>query len=126
MKTPEVANLHNEVFKTLMKEGHITKVFTLSPDKNEAYYNPHRSLVKMGRTSTKVRPVFDASARDRHGNSLNDALFTGSKKQRDPTKILIRFRRFPVAISSDIKQMFFCFDIRQEDLKYQRFLWRNM
>ncbi|TRY80870.1 hypothetical protein TCAL_13799 [Tigriopus californicus] len=117
-KNPKVAELYKETFRSLRAEGHVPK--------DEAYYNPHRPVVKMRRTSTKVRPVYNASASDRHGNSLNDAVFIGQKNPRDLTKILIRFRRFPVAILSDIKQMFLCFDIRQEDLKYQHLLWRNM
>jgi len=44
---------------------------------NLTFYMPHRPVVKESSVSTKVRPVFDASAKDINGLSLNDCLYTG-------------------------------------------------
>jgi len=41
------------------------------------FYMPHRPVVKETSASTKVRPVFDASAKDGNGLSLNDCFATG-------------------------------------------------
>lgn len=41
------------------------------------FYLPHRLVVKEGSTSTKVRPVFDDSAKGPNGISLGDCLEAG-------------------------------------------------
>ena len=45
----------------------------VEPEKNEtsSHYLPHRGVVKDSSLTTKLRPVFNASARDRNGRSLN-------------------------------------------------------
>ncbi|GFV05383.1 DUF1758 domain-containing protein [Trichonephila clavipes] len=39
---------------------------------NECHYLPHRPVVKLDSATTKIRPVFDASAREKGKPSLND------------------------------------------------------
>ena len=47
-----------------------------------------------------MRIVFDAAAKHDE-KSLNDAIFSGPKLQRQLTNVLTRFRRAPVALSAD-------------------------
>ena len=63
---------------------------------------PHCPVVEEDRMSTIVRPVFDASAKGYNGVSLNDCLHTGLSLNPDMVKVLIRFRRWPIAITGDI------------------------
>ena len=44
---------------------------------NDAYYLPVHGVFKDNSTTTKVRPVFDASAKSSSGVSLNDQLLAG-------------------------------------------------
>ena len=57
----------------------------------------------MDKTTTKVRIMFDWSAKT-DGVSLNDVICAGSKLQKDLFDVLIRFKR-PVALDCDIKEM---------------------
>ena len=41
-----------------------------------------------------------------------------------PNYIITSFRQYAVALKADIKDMFFCVQMRKEDRGAQRFLWR--
>ena len=72
-----------------------------------------------------VRIVFDASAKY-EGILLNDRIHQGSKLQRDLFDVLLRFRRFPVAVVYDIAEMYLRIRISPEDKTYHKFLWRGI
>ena len=55
--------------------------------------------------TVKITKVFDASAKCQ-GISLNDAIYKGPKLQRDLFDVLMRFRRFPVAVVCDIAKVY--------------------
>jgi len=74
--------------------------------------------------TTKLRVVFDASAKTTTGQSLNTNLYTGRKLQQDLPRILIRARVHKVLFTADIKQMYRQIEIHSEDRDYLRILWR--
>ena len=59
----------------------------------------------MDKTSTKVKIVFDCSAK-MNGVSLNDVIYAGPKLQQELLDVLIRFRRKPIALGCDVKEMY--------------------
>lgn len=59
----------------------------------ESYYLPHRHVIKNNST-TKIRPVFDASAIEKNGLSLNQCLETGPNLIEQIPNILLRFRQY--------------------------------
>ena len=79
----------------------------------------------MDKTTTKVRIVFDCSAKT-DGVSLNDAIFAGPKLQKDLFDVLIRFRRNPIALACDIQQTFLQVEIEERDRPYFCLLWRDL
>ena len=60
------------------------------------------------------------------GKSLNDAMLTRPKLQRDVLEILLRFRQKPVALVADIKEMFSQIVLAEKDRRYHRLLWRDL
>ena len=92
---------------------------------NVTFYLPHRPVVKLSSTSTKIRPVFDASARGPNGLSLNDVVLTGPALMPSVQEVLLRFRRWRFGISGDIKRAFHQIRLRAEDRDAHRFLWRQ-
>ena len=78
----------------------------------------------MDKTTTKVRIVFDSSAKT-DGVSVNDVICAGPKLQKDLFDVLIRFRRNPVALACDIKEMYLQVEIEERDRPYFRVLWRD-
>ena len=61
---------------------------------NPTFYMPHHPVVRESSVTTKVRPVFDASAVGFNGLSLNDCLETGPCLLPNLLEILLRFRRW--------------------------------
>ncbi|XP_012273599.1 uncharacterized protein LOC105696037 [Orussus abietinus] len=91
----------------------------------EGYYLPHHPVIKEDSSTTKVRVVFDRSARTTSGLSLNDMLMSGPTVQDDVFTLLVRYRSFPVVLSADVEKMFRQIWIHPEDRTYQRILWRE-
>jgi len=71
----------------------------------------------MDKATTKVRIVFDCSAKT-DGLSLNDAICAGPKLQKDLFDVLIRFRRNPMALACDIKEMYLQVQIEERDTTF--------
>lgn len=93
-------------------------------DEGHFYYLAHQPVVKLSSATTKIRVVFDASAKDSKGQSLNDSLLTGEKLQKDIFSILLKFRIHKIVFTADIKQMYRQIWIEPKHTNYQRILWR--
>ena len=89
------------------------------------FYMPHRPVVKMSSTTTKVRPVFDASARGPNGVALNDVVEVGPVLMPNLLDVLLRFRRWRFGLSADIKKAFYQIRLDPQDQDAVRFLWRR-
>ena len=73
--------------------------------------------------STKLRVVYDASAKSGSGLSLNDCLESGPLLQNKFWDILIRTRFRPVVICEDIEKAFLQIKIRENETDCLRFHW---
>ena len=80
---------------------------------------------KADSTTTKLRVVFDGSAKTESGASLNDNLLVGPKIQDDLFNILNRFRFHRIALSADVAKMYRQVELDVPDRDYHRILWRN-
>ncbi|UYV67785.1 hypothetical protein LAZ67_5002051 [Cordylochernes scorpioides] len=121
---PEVYDQYRSFIKEYLELGHMSLVPKEDIIKGR-YYLPHHPVIKEKSCSTKLRVVFDASAKTDSGLSLNDALIPGPKIQQDLFYIILRFRIHPVAINADIAKMYRKIRISQEDSEFQRIVWRN-
>ena len=59
---------------------------------SDAFYLPMHRVENMASTTTKLRIVFDASAKITSGYSLNDQLLTGPNLYPLLTNVLMKFR----------------------------------
>ena len=92
---------------------------------SDVFYMPVHGVIKATSTSTRLRCVFDASAKSSTGVSLNDQLLVGPTLHPHLTTILSRFRLHAVAISSDISKMFRVIHLLPEEKDLHRFLVRS-
>ena len=95
-------------------------------DKNLAhYYMPVHGVFKSTLTTTKVRPVFDASAPTSNGVSLNDTLMQGPNLYPQLPDILLKFRTHIIGFSADISKMFREIKLHSDERDSHRFLLRD-
>ena len=125
LRKPELMAAYKDELKKLVDQGSCSMIGRRAKDDQLCFFVPHRPVVKPGAKSSKVRPVFDASCKDRTGISLNERLYNGPKRQRELPGILLRFRFGKVAMAADIRKMFHQFLTCEEDRPFQRFLWRD-
>ncbi|XP_018403165.1 PREDICTED: uncharacterized protein LOC108780075 [Cyphomyrmex costatus] len=112
--------------KDYEKSGHITKITAAElSETEETYFIPHQAVIRPDSLTTKLRVVFDASAKTTLGTSLNDKLMPGPNLHNDLIKILLRFRMHQHVITADIAQMFHQIRIDKRDRQLQLILWRN-
>ncbi|XP_036340243.1 uncharacterized protein LOC118749545 [Rhagoletis pomonella] len=102
------------------------KHMELAPESsNQMFYMPHHPVVKESSLTTKLRVVFNASAKSATGNSLNDALFVGPQLQQDSFSILTRFRTHRYAVTADIAKMYRQVCVSPKHVDLQRIVWRR-
>lgn len=89
------------------------------------FFLPHHPVLKPDSLTTKVRVVFDASAKTSNGYSLNDILLPGPNLQKDLIHILLRFRMHTYVVTADITMMFRQILVANEDCNLQLILWRD-
>ena len=92
---------------------------------SDSYYLPHHCVFKEDSSTTKLRVVFDASAKTSSGVSLNKLLLIGPKLQSDLFHIVLRLRLHAVAFSADIAKMYRQVALDKPDRDYHRLLWRE-
>lgn len=107
------------------KLGHMSPVRSEESRTQNYYYLPHHAVINENSSTTRLRVVFDASAKTSNGNSLNDVLLKGPKLQANIFAILVKFRCHSIAFSADIAKMYRQINVTKEDRKYQRIVWRK-
>lgn len=123
INNPTLKNLYSEFMQDYINSEHM--VITNAPgDTNNTYYIPHHCILKPDSTTTKLRVVFDASAKAPGCISLNDSLLIGPKLQKNIITILLNFRTHSHVFVADIKQMYRQILIKQDHRNFQRILWR--
>lgn len=115
------------VLKEYIELGHAEPVpvsdFNKRP--SDTYYLPIHVVYKQSSTTTKIRAVFDASAKSSTGISLNDTLQVGPTVHSPLLDVLIRFRGHRIAITADVSKMYRAVGLTEEDKDFHRFLWRS-
>ncbi|XP_018359711.1 PREDICTED: uncharacterized protein LOC108758964 [Trachymyrmex cornetzi] len=118
------ASLKSEYTRVIEEYMKMNYVSVIANDNDDGYYMPHHAVIKESSNTTKVRVVFDASAKTNNGTSLNDVLMTGPIIQDKLFSHLIRFRAYKYVITADIEKMYLQVILHEEDRRYQRVLWR--
>lgn len=88
------------------------------------YFIPHHCVLRPNSSSTKLRVVFDASAKTTSEKSLNDILLVGPTIQDDLCLQVLRFRMYRFVLTGDIVKMYRMFLIHESHRPFQYILWR--
>ena len=122
-QTPEILKDYKATIQDQIDKG-IVEVVPNSEivQERHVHYLPHHAVIRTDKETTKLRVVYNASARS-GGPSLNDCLYTGPKFDQRIFDILIRFRSYRIALTADIEKAFLMVSIRPSDRDALRFLW---
>lgn len=124
-KTPAIKQQYHDFMEEYISLGHMRETTEDDETPKTTFYLPHHAVVKADSATTKLRVVFDASAKSDSGLSLNDIMMVGPTLQPDLFTILIRFRMYKIAITADVEKMYRMIKVHVDDVNLQRILWRH-
>lgn len=88
------------------------------------HFLPHHGMIREDKETTKLRVVFDGSAKDELKDpSLNDCLVKGPNTTPHIFDILLKFRAYPIGIATDVEKAFHQIVVAPQDLNMLTFLW---
>ena len=115
-QAPDILKEYNAVIQDQLSRGIVENVEPLYPmEAKQIHYIPHQPVIRSEKSTSKLRIVYDASAKATNGLSLNDCLYTGPKFGQNIMDILLRFRVHKVALSADIEKAFLMVPVAEED-----------
>ena len=89
-----VIDEYDAVIRTQLQDGIVEQAPKITT--NQEFYIPHKAVIKESSETTKMRVVYDASARaDPSAPSLNNCLNSGPTLQNKLWDVLIQQRAFP-------------------------------
>ena len=102
----------------------IVKKAPEQPTGPRVFYMPHKPVVGEETITTKVRMVFDVSAKPHPlANSVNECMYTGLPLQPLLWDIMIRARMSTHLLLADLKKAFLQIGIKEEDRDAFRFFF---
>lgn len=121
-KNPEMKEQYVKFMREYYNLGHMQLIDERTKDNEMMYYIPHHCIRKR---ENKFRVVFDGSCKTNKGISLNEVQLCGKKLQLDLSDIVMRSRRFKIAMHADMKMMYRQIQILREKWNLQRIFWRE-
>lgn len=97
--------------------------FNKTPD--QVYYLPMHAVRKDSSMTTKLRIVFDASAKTSSDMSLNDILLVGPTVHPPLVDVLLCFQTHRIALTADVSKLYCTVKLTDEDKDLHRFVWRK-
>ena len=122
---PELLQQYDSVIKEQLNAGVvelIDKSHDLDTLPGTVHYIPHKEVLKEDRITTKLRVVYDASAKSRNEPSLNDCLLPGPALTPLIFDVLLRFRLHKVVLIGDLEKAFLNIEVNPAERNLLRFL----
>nr|XP_013189920.1 unnamed protein product [Amyelois transitella] len=126
-KDPELKKNYTKFIQEYSDLGH-GRFIDLASSKmpiDQYYFMPHHPVIREHSQTTRLRVVFDASAKTSLNLSLNDVLYNGPTVQRKLFEILVLFRSYEFVALCDIRQMYRQIRIDPSQNHLQNILWRS-
>ncbi|XP_078051483.1 uncharacterized protein LOC144477624 [Augochlora pura] len=102
-RDPVFRDQYSAVMQEYLDLGHMSE--DTGPSEDNGFFLPHHAVIKETSMTTKLRVVFDGSAKTNVGISLNEALMVGPTIQEDLFSHILRFRLHNYVLTGDIEKM---------------------
>ena len=121
-RDPELLKTYADTINKYIEEG-VVALADLNYDGPRTIL-PHHAVVKPDRTTTKVRVVFDGTAKvKKKGPALNQLLIPGPNLNPDIMAVLLRIREEEIAWTADLEKAFHSILLAEEDSEVVCFYW---
>lgn len=122
-RNSEIQKQYSDFLSEYIQLGHMEEIGCSDLMKPHSFL-PHHFVLRPDSTTTKLRVVFDASAKGNSNLSLNDMMAIGPTIQDTLFKILLGFRMKRYAFTADIEKMYRQVWVSPADQLMQLILWR--
>lgn len=124
-QNPNLKEEYEKIVRDQLEEG-IVEVAPEKPTGDCTFYMPHKPVARESASTTKVRMVFDASAKPHLlANSVNEFMYKGPPLRPLLWDILIRARMSTHIVLADIQKAFLHIGVREEDRDAFRILYNT-
>lgn len=123
-RTPDLFEQYSAFMKEYLSLSHMSLIGPLNSHFKDQNFLPHHPVIRQDSLTTKLRVVFNGSAKTSNNCSINDCLHTGVALQKDIVAIITRWRQHRYVLTSDVEKMFRQISIAPEDRHFQCILWR--
>lgn len=96
------------------KLGRMSKIDLNIFTSHRTYYFPQHAVIKDSSITTKLRMVFDASAKSPWGLSLNTILMAGAAIQENLFAIITRFRKRNIVTTAYVTKIYHQGNIKKD------------
>ena len=109
-KKPEHLKQYNDIIQDQLNKG-VVEVVDEEPSNEKCFeggmtYLPHREVMHKYKSSTKLRTVYDASAKGKNGVYINNCLYKGPYMSPMLDDLFLKFRTQPIAITVNIEKAY--------------------
>ena len=121
---PNLLEEYDSIIKDQEEKGIIERVTSFKDiEVEKTHYLSHHPVIRQHKNTAQVRVVYNASAKNSLGTSLNSCLYPGPCLLKTVAEILSRFQLYSVALTADIEKAFLMIGIHPSDCDVLRFLW---
>lgn len=107
------------VFHEWLKLGIIEEIMGTK----SGHYLPHPPVLKNKATQPRLRPDFDASAKDRNGNFINACFYKSSNFIQLISLLIIKFRKEAIGVCMDVEKAVLQMFLTPNDRDPLKFIW---
>ena len=120
----DLLHKYDEIIQQQIRNNIIEEVDVTKPSETKKYYLPHHPILTPDKETTKIRIVYDASAKAKStASSLNECLLRGPIILPDLCGLLLRFRLHELVLLADVEKAFLQIGIQERERDVTRFLW---
>ncbi|XP_073942495.1 uncharacterized protein [Choristoneura fumiferana] len=122
-KSEKLKTEYTKVIDEYKEMGHLKK--SEPQECSKSVYLPHLAVIREDKDTSKVRVVYDASAKGSNGHSLNDTMMVGPVLQPDLRSLIVTWRQHKICVVGDIVKMYRMIKMTKEHTHLQRIVWRD-